>query len=128
MEHQEPDELPDEDYPLTMTTGRVIYQYHTRTMTGRSKGVNDLAPECEIEINRADAEELGLTDGQTAAVTSRRGRIKAKINVTDRVGRGVIFLPFHYAEAAANVLTNTALDPIAKIPEYKVCAVRLKAA
>ena len=126
IEHQEPKELPDENYPLTLTTGRVIYQYHTRTMTGRSGGVNDLAPDCFVEVNPADAKRLGLKDGGKASITSRRGSIESTVMITDRVGKGVVFLPFHYAEAAANVLTLPELDPVAKIPEYKVCAVRVE--
>ena len=128
IEHQEPKELPDKDYPLTLTTGRVLYQYHTRTMTGRSPGLNDLAPECEIEVNPADARKLGLTSGDMALISSRRGEVKARIKVTELVGEGVVFMPFHYAEAAANTLTLSVLDPVAKIPELKVCAVRLKKA
>ncbi len=127
VEHQEPLELPDAEYPLTLTTGRVLYQYHTRTMTGRAKGVNDLAPVCEIEINPADAEKLGLAHGAQARVTSRRGAVQAQVKLTERVDQGVIFMPFHYADAAANVLTNPALDPTSKIPEYKVCAVSVAA-
>jgi formate dehydrogenase alpha subunit len=128
VEHAEPAELPDEAYPLTMTTGRVLYQYHTGTMTRRSVGLEDMAPECLVEVNPRDAEALGLADGEMVKVSSRRGEIQAKAWVTDRVGQGVIFVPFHYAEAAANELTNAALDPISKIPEYKVCAVKLEKA
>ncbi len=128
VEHVEPAELPDEAYPFTMTTGRVLYQYHTGTMTRRSAGLEDMAPECLVEVNPADAEALGLADGDMVKVSSRRGEIEAKAWVTDRVGQGVIFVPFHYAEAAANELTNAALDPISKIPELKVCAVNLEKA
>ena len=128
IEHQEPKELPDEEYPLTLTTGRVIYQYHTRTMTGRSAGVDDLAPECYVEVHPEDAERLGLKDGDTAKIASRRGEIRTPVRITERVGQGVVFLPFHYAQASANTLTLAALDPVAKIPEFKVCAVNLAAA
>ena len=127
IEHQEPVELPDDEFPMTLTTGRVLYQYHTRTMTGRSKGVNDLAPVCEVEINPEDGQRLGLTDGGQACIASRRGQVQALVKLTTRVGQGVIFMPFHYADAAANVLTNPALDPTSKIPEYKVCAVSVAA-
>ncbi len=128
VEHQEPKELPDREYPLTLTTGRVLYQYHTRTMTGRSKGVNDLAPECLVEVHPEDAAKYGLKDGGLTRIASRRGEIKAKITLTDKVGRGVVFMPFHYARASANTLTLAELDPVAKIPEFKVCAVSLAAA
>ncbi len=128
IEHQEPRELPDDAYPLILTTGRVIYQYHTRTMTGRSEGVDELAPEAYVEVNPKDAGKLGLKDGEQTKVISRRGEIQTKVMVTERVGEGVVFLPFHYAQASANVLTLAELDPVAKIPEFKVCAVSLKAA
>jgi predicted molibdopterin-dependent oxidoreductase YjgC len=128
IEHQESAEKPDAEFPMILTTGRVLYQYHSRTMTGRAKGVNDLAPVCEIEINPTDAEKLGLGDGAWARVTSRRGTVQAQVKRTECVDQGVIFMPFHYADAAANVLTNPALDPTSKIPEYKVCAVSVVAA
>ena len=128
IEHQEPKELPDENYPLTLTTGRVIYQYHTRTMTGRSRGVDDLAPECLVEVHPEDAAKYGLQDGDLTRIASRRGEVKARITITEKVGQGVVFMPFHYAQASANTLTLAELDPVAKIPEYKVCAVSLGAA
>ncbi len=126
IEHQEPFELTDLEYPLTLTTGRVLYQYHTRTMTGRCIGVNDMAPVAEVEINPADSAKIQIMDGDTVQISSRRGRIEARIKVTEVVREGVVFIPFHYAEAAANELTVAALDPVAKIPEYKVCAVRIE--
>jgi predicted molibdopterin-dependent oxidoreductase YjgC len=126
VEHQEPMEVPDEGYPFVLTTGRVLYQYHTRTMTGRSLGVNDLAPRAEVEINPVDGEALGLVQGDIVTLTSRRGSIAVQARLTDTVGAGVVFMPFHYAAAAANVLTNAVLDPVAKIPELKVCAVRVE--
>jgi formate dehydrogenase alpha subunit len=126
VEHQEPVERPDARYPFTLTTGRNLYHYHTRTMTGRSAGLNDLAPKCEVEINPADAAKLGVAQGELVQVSSRRGKIVASACVIDRVAPGVVFLPFHYADAAANMLTIGALDPVAKIPELKVCAVQLK--
>ena len=126
VEHQEPFEPSDEDYPLTLTTGRVLYQYHTRTMTGRCAGINDMAPIAEVEMNPADSSKIKVTNGELARISSRRGEIKARIKVTDRVQEGIVFIPFHYAEASANVLTVAALDPVAKIPEYKVCAVKVE--
>jgi formate dehydrogenase alpha subunit len=126
VEHREPNELPDQDYPFTLTTGRNLYQYHTGTMTRRSAGVDDMAPECLVEINPGDAESLGLATGDMAKVTSRRGSLESKVWVTDKVDQRVLFIPFHYAEAAANELTNPALDPVSKIPEYKVCAVKVE--
>lgn len=120
------DELPDEDYPYLLTTGRVLQHFHTGTMTRRSKVLDTLVPECPIEINPADAASLGLADGDLVEVSSRRGTITGKTSVTDRSDLWTVFIPFHFAEAAANVLTNPALDPDSKIPELKVCAVRLR--
>jgi formate dehydrogenase alpha subunit len=125
LEHIEPAELPDAGYPYTLTTGRILYQYHTGTMTRRSGGLEDLAPRCQVEINPTDAEELGLKNGDRVRVASRRGEIQAEAWVTPRVSSKLVFIPFHYAESAANKLTNKALDPVAKIPEYKVCAVQV---
>ncbi len=119
-------ELPDEEYPYILTTGRVLYQYHTRTMTGKVDGLNAMSPESYIEVNPATAARLGLVDGGSARVASRRGEVVTKVRVTDKVEEDVIFMPFHFAEGAANYLTSTAVDPIAKIPEYKVCAVSIE--
>lgn len=127
IEYRDPAETPDEEFPLILTTGRILYQYHTRTMTGKTKGLNELAPECFVEINTQDAQECGIRNGEVVELVSRRGKIQAKAVLTDRIISGCIFIPFHFAEAAANKLTHAlALDPISKIPEYKVCAVRLK--
>ncbi|MDL2258008.1 formate dehydrogenase subunit alpha [Eubacteriales bacterium OttesenSCG-928-K08] len=119
-------ELPDADYPFILTTGRVLHQYHTRTMTGKSEGVNKLGGVSIIEINPADATKLGINDGDIINVASRRGEVQTKAVVTDKLKAGVVFMPFHYADGPANKLTNAALDPIAKIPEFKVCAVSIK--
>ncbi len=126
VEHQEPFELVDLEYPLTLITGRVLYQYHTRTMTGRCAGVNDMAPVAEVELNSADSARMQISDGEIVQISSRRGVIEARIKVTEVVQKGTIFIPFHYAKAAANTLTVAALDPVAKIPEFKVCAVRIE--
>lgn len=121
-----PKELPDEKYPLLLTTGRVLYHYHTRTMTKRVKGLEALVPESYIEVNPHTARRLGINDGDMVRVTSRRGTVKVKAKVTDMVEDGVVFMPFHFAEGAANKLTNPVFDEIAKIPELKVCAVRVE--
>ena len=126
IEYIPPAELPDKDYPFFLTTGRILYQYHTRTMTMRTP-LNEINPECFVEISKEDARRLGIKSNDIIKVLSRRGEIKAKAIVTERVDKGTVFIPFHYADAAANVLTNgKAIDPIAKIPEYKVCAVRIE--
>ena len=123
-----PAEVPDEAYPLYLTTGRVLYQYHTGTMTMRSAGLNQLSPECFVEMSPGDAGRHELKDGQEVKVTSRRGEIKAKAKISGKAVDGTLFIPFHWAQAAANELTHAALDPVAKIPEYKICAVRIEAA
>ena len=121
-------ELPDKEYPFLLTTGRILFQYHTGTMTRRSKALESVAPEPFIEINSEDALKMKVESGTFMTATSRRGSIRLKARVSDIVGPGVVFIPFHYKEAAANLLTNDALDPICKIAEAKVCAVRLKKA
>jgi formate dehydrogenase major subunit len=106
----------------------VLYQYHTGTMSRLSKGITERAPESLVEINPKDAKKLGVQDGQFVKVSSRRGVVQAKSDVTTRVPEGTIFMTFHFREAAVNLITNPALVPIAKIPEYKVCAVKVEAA
>jgi formate dehydrogenase alpha subunit len=118
-------ELPDADYPFILTTGRLLTHYHTGTMTRRVEALEELAPRNFAEINPADAATLGVTDGDMIALETRRGAIRLEAKVTNNILPGVIFVPFHYAEAAANLLTSAELDPVAKIPEYKVCAVRV---
>jgi len=121
-----PAEEPDEEYPLVLTTGRVLWHYHTGSMTRRSIGLDAICPEAELEINEEDAARFGIVDGQMVRVSSRRGVVDARALVDESARRGVVFLPFHFAEAAANRLTISALDPVGKIPEYKVCAVRVE--
>jgi len=121
-------ELPDEDYPYILTTGRVLYHYHTGTMTMRTGGLNMLSPECIVEISSNDAQKLGLDTGSMVDVSSRRGKISAKLEVSSKAVDGTIFIPFHFAKAAANKLTNAKLDPTAKIPEFKVCAIKIEPA
>ncbi len=126
VEYKEAAELPDEEYPFIFTTGRVLYHFHTGTITRRSKGLNEIYPEPLVEINPQDAEELKVKEGELVEVASRRGKIRAKVQVTEKSGKGVVFMSFHFREAAANLLTNAALDPVSKIPEYKVCAVKVQ--
>jgi formate dehydrogenase major subunit/formate dehydrogenase alpha subunit len=128
LEHVEPDELPDDEYPLMLTTGRVLYHWHGGEMTRRARFLQAMYPEGLVEIHPDDAQQAGISDGQLMKVASRRGEIMAKAEVTDRVDPGLIFATFHYPESAVNFLTNPALDPQAKIPEFKVCAVRVEAA
>lgn len=120
-------ELPDDDYPYVLSTGRVLYHWHGGTMTRRSK-LDDIYPEATVEIHPADAEEVGISHGDWIRVRSRRGQIEVKALVTERSPQGLVFIPFHFAEAAANELTLDARDPRAKIPDYKVCAIALEPA
>ncbi len=121
-----PDEVPDADFPLVLTSGRTLFQYHTGTMSRRSEGLNLLEPEPFVEVSRIDAQRIGLSEGLMAAIVTRRGRIVARVRVEEGMPQGVIFTTFHFAEAPANRLTNPALDPVALIPEFKVCAARLE--
>jgi formate dehydrogenase major subunit len=121
-----PAELPDKEYPLILSTGRVLYHFHTGSMTRRDKGLNFRYPEGHVEVNPVDAMEMGVEDGEKVRVASRRGKIEIAAHVTPRSPQGTVFIPFHFFEAAANRLTNTALDPIGKIPEFKVCAVKVE--
>jgi predicted molibdopterin-dependent oxidoreductase YjgC len=120
-------ELPDADYPLILNTGRLLYHWHGGTITRRVPGLLELAPRLEVALHPADAARLGVADGAPVRVTSRRGELDGWARVTDAVRPGAIFVPFvKLAESAANFLTNSAADPISKIPEYKVCAVRVE--
>ncbi len=128
IDHQEPAELPDSDYPLGLITGRLLYQYHTGTMSRRAPGLVEKAPECRVEMAAADAAQYGIADGDRVRVRSRRGEITARAQISPKAVAGTIFIPFHFAEAAANKLTIAALDPVCKIPEYKICAVQIEKA
>jgi formate dehydrogenase alpha subunit len=122
----QPAEVTDDKYPFILTTGRILQQYHTATMTRRSKSLVSRTPEAFIEINPSDAYALGISEGDRVEISSRRGTIIVSADVTSSVDKGVVFIPFHYHEAAVNRLTISAIDPVANIPEYKVCAVNLK--
>ena len=127
IEFKDPAELPDEEYPLILSTGRNLFHYHTGTMTRRSSALNKHVPENEVQINPATAERLNIVNGEKVKVVTRRGNIEVKAKVTDIVNENVIFTYFHFSEAAANMLTNAdSLDPVAGIPEYKVCAARVE--
>ena len=125
--YQPPAEVADDEFPLTLTTGRMLEHYHTGTMTRRSDGLNELVPAGFAEINPGDAVALGVVDGAVVSVETRRGAISISANVTARVRPGTVFVPFHFWESPANRLTNTARDPLANIPEFKVCACRVSA-
>ncbi len=125
LDYIPPAEVPDKEYPLFLTTGRLLYHFHTGTMTMQSEGLNELVPECFAEISSEDATRYNIRQKDLLRVSSRRGEITVKALISDQAVSGTVFIPFHFAKAAANKLTNSALDPVAKIPEFKVCAVRI---
>jgi len=126
LQYKPPAELPDKEYPLMLTTGRSLYHYHTGTMTRKVTGLNTIEPEGVVELNPSDASSLKIKNGNTVKVISRRGEVIVKAKVTEKSPPKVVFMTFHFAESAVNILTNAALDPVAKIPEFKVCAVRIE--
>jgi predicted molibdopterin-dependent oxidoreductase YjgC len=126
VEHKGPEEQPDAQYPLVLTTGRRRQHYNNGSMTRRNKGILEIWPEETLEISPMDAEELGISDWQKVRVVSRRGQVEVKAHVTDRSQRGVVYMSFHYDNCLTNLITNDALDPVARTPEYKACAVRVE--
>ena len=119
-------ELPDEEYPFVLSTGRCYFHWHTRTMTGRSQLLEREERFCYVEISPEDAAQLRIKDRDWVHVATRRGEVRAMARVTDVAKKGVLFMTFHFEEEPANLLTINALDPVAKIPEYKVCAARIR--
>jgi formate dehydrogenase alpha subunit len=117
-------ELPDSEFPFVLSTGRVLYHWHGGTLSRRS-AIDEIWPEATVEISPADAARLGLATGDWVEVASRRGAIRLRALVSERSPEGTVFIPFHFVEAAANILTLNKVDPRAKIPDFKVCAVRL---
>jgi formate dehydrogenase alpha subunit len=126
IDYKPPAEEPDADYPLFLTTGRSFVHYHSGTMTRVSPSLHRELETGYMEISPTDAKAMGIKDGERVKVSSRRGEIQIKAKISRKVDRGVVFIPFHFAEAAANVLTNPVYDPVAKIPEYKACAVKVE--
>lgn len=126
LEYRPPAELIDDEFPVQLTTGRYFPHYHTGTMTRNSPSLHAEMPEGHVEVNPEDAAQLGIGNHEMVRLVSRRGEVETKALITDAVEPGTVFMSFHFMEANANVLTNPALDPICKIPEYKVCAVRLE--
>jgi len=126
LAHREPAELPDADYPLTLSTGRVTAHYHTGTMTRRCFGLAGTWPEERVEIHPDDASALGIADGDAIEVRSRRGAVRARAWTTRRVRPGLVFMSFHFSESPANALTTAAADPVTGTPQLKVCAVAVR--
>lgn len=121
-------ELPDAEYPLVMMTGRILYHYNACAMTSRTEGINQIADSSFIEMNTADAEALGIADGDRVKVSSRRGQIFSTARVSGKTNPGETWMPFHFQDGNSNWLTIAALDDICKVPEYKVCAVKVERA
>jgi formate dehydrogenase alpha subunit len=126
IDYKPPAEVVDPAYPMWLSTGRSFVHYHSGSMTRVSPTLNQEVPEGYVEISPVDAKTMAIKDGERVKVSSRRGEIQIKAKISHKVNRGVVFIPFHFAETAANVLTNSAYDPVAKIPEYKVCAVKVE--
>lgn len=126
VEYSPPAEMPDSEFPFILTTGRRLYHYHTGTMTRRARGIEAIYSEEFLEINPLDADKLGICDRDPVKLSSRRGSITIKACITERVSPGTVFTSFHFAEHPINMVTNSARDPVAKIPELKVCAVRIE--
>jgi formate dehydrogenase alpha subunit len=126
LEYRPPAEEPCAEYDMVMSTGRILEHFHTGSMTRRSVILDEAVKSGHVEIHPEDAKKHGLKTGDKVAISTRRGRIETSVLVSERVALGSIFVPFHFAEAAANQLTNDALDPVAKIPEFKVCAARIE--
>ncbi len=124
--YKPPAEVPDEEYPFWMTTGTEFAHYLTGTMSRRCKHLDREMPHLVLDLNPEDGRRLRIAHGETIRVTSRRGTLLSQVQLVDRVKPGMIFMPLHFEEAAANLLTNPAMDPISKTPEYKVCAVKLE--
>lgn len=117
--------IKEEDYPFLLNTGRILYHYNAASITGRAPGLMDISGEGFIEVNFRDAERLQINNGERIRVSSRRGEITATARVGKKVSEGEVWMPFHFEDSPVNQLTNAAFDEIARIPEYKVCAVRL---
>ena len=126
VEFKPPAEVPDEEYPYVLTTGRSIFHYHTGTMTRRTSRLNDEVQHGFVEVNPKDAKKAGVRDRDMVALSTRRGSIEVQAKVTDEVPPGLLFIPFHFADSCANVLTNPALDPSCKCAETKVCAASME--
>jgi predicted molibdopterin-dependent oxidoreductase YjgC len=125
VDYKSPQEMPDETYPFILTTGRNLFQYHGGSMTRRVGPIERHAGTPYMEINTDDAEALGIKNGEKVKVSSRRGSIEIETRTTWKIPSGTVFIPMHYKEASVNLLTTDALDPYAKTPEYKACAVRI---
>ncbi|MGI5835382.1 MAG: molybdopterin oxidoreductase family protein [Chloroflexota bacterium] len=125
VEYRPPVELADERFPLLLTTGRRLPHYHTGSLTHRVKGLSAVLDQEMVQIDPADASKLGVTQGEQERISSRHGKVVALVEITTDVQPGVVFMDFHFAESPTNILTTSTLDPVPKISELKVCAVRV---
>ena len=119
-------ELPDKDYPILLSTGRMLYHYNACAMTGRTEELNEICNESYIEMHESDATKLNIKDGERVKVSSRRGTITTIARVGNKVGKREAFMTFHFQDGNVNQITNAVTDDLAKIPEYKVCAIRIE--
>ena len=126
VEFKEPNEIASDKFPFVLTTGRQLYQFHTGTMTRKSRVINQVSPTGYVEMHPDDASRLKISDGEKVEVATRRGKVVTPAKITKTICAGWLFIPFHFKEGAANMLTNDALDPLAKIPEYKACAATVR--
>jgi predicted molibdopterin-dependent oxidoreductase YjgC len=124
VDYKPPAESISEDYPLILTTGRVLEHWHTGSMSRRSEVLDKLNPNASVDIHPIDALKLGIVDGDLLAIASKRGKIETPVRITDETSPGLAFMAFHWHESPVNALTNNALDPVAKIPEFKVTAIK----
>jgi formate dehydrogenase alpha subunit len=127
VEFKSPAEIPGDAFPFVLSTGRQLYQFHTGTMTRKSRAIHQVSPTGYVEIHSEDAHRLGIADAQAVEVATSRGKVVTSARVTTKIEKGWLFMPFHFQEGPANALTHDALDPVAKIPEYKVCAAQIRA-
>jgi len=121
-----PAEVADGEFPFVLSTGRRLYQYHTRTQTGRCLGLDDILGEETADISPVDAARMGINHGETVKVRSRRGEVKVRARVTQEVPQGMVWMSFHFREGNANWLTNPVFDPVSLTAEYKACAVQIE--
>jgi formate dehydrogenase major subunit len=121
-------ELPNDEYPFVLNTGRLLEHWHTGSMTRRSYALDAIEPEANVFLNPGDAADMGVAEGDFVRVASRRGSIELRAKLSHRDTPGTCFIPFHFREAAANLLTIDEIDPFGKIPEFKFCAVRVEPA
>ncbi|MGB1441459.1 MAG: molybdopterin dinucleotide binding domain-containing protein, partial [Candidatus Puniceispirillaceae bacterium] len=121
-----PDEVPDEEYPLILSTGRLLEHWHTGSMTRRSEALDQIEPVAEIHLSRDDIDSYQLETGKMVTIETRRGEIEVAVRIDPNLPKGMMFMPFCFSEAPANMLTNPALDPFGKIPELKFSAARIR--